>query len=87
MLDNFEQPRELKFWVDDRLLEKLHVGMHLEASVKELNFGIFYFDAVQILRPTFFTILPNEQMLDWRRVEGQWLPPRSKEEDQQLQEE
>ena len=76
LLSNESKPDEMEFWVDDLLLEKLHVGMYLEATVRKLNFGIVYFDAVQMLRPTYFTFLANEQMLEWRKVESEWLAPR-----------
>ncbi|KAL9128693.1 MAG: hypothetical protein Q9217_002686 [Psora testacea] len=81
--------KDYEFWVEDVLLDKLFVGMKLEATVKQLNFGIWYFDAVFGVHCSFFTFLPNEMMIGWRAVEKEWLPPRSMEYegDQEVQNE
>ena len=76
LLQNPQASQEYNFWLDDELLQKLCVGMKLETTVKEVDFGIYYFDTVQMLRASFYSLLPNELMIGWKRVEDEWLPPR-----------
>ncbi|KAL9101991.1 MAG: hypothetical protein Q9163_002820 [Psora crenata] len=68
--------KEYEFWADDVLIEKLSVGMKFEATVKQLSFGIWFFDAVFGIHCSFFTSLPNEMIIGWKKVEREWLPPR-----------
>ena len=65
-----------EFWVEDVLLDKLFVGMKFEATVKQLSFGIWYFDAILGVHCSFLTFLPNDMMTGWREIEKEWLPPR-----------
>ena len=71
--------KQYEFWAEDYLLDKLFVGMKFEATVKQLSFGIWYFDAVFGVHCSFYTYLPNEMMIGWKKVEKEWLPPRPKE--------
>ena len=50
--------------------------MKLQVTVKELSFGIYFFDAITGVHCSFFTILPNELMLGWKEIEKEWLLPR-----------
>jgi len=68
--------KEYEFWLEDEVLEKCFVGMKMEADVKELSFGVCYFDAVFGVYASFFNVLPNGLMVGWREVEKEWLKPR-----------
>lgn len=67
-----------EFWVEDKVLQKCFVGMKLEATVTQLSFGVFYFDAIYGVHCSFYQVLPNKLMRDWREPEKEWLPPRKK---------
>ena len=77
MLRHPRPHQDYEFLVEDELLKRLCTGMRLETTVRELNFGFHYFDAVQMLRCSFFTLLPNELIDGWRKIEDEWLLPRS----------
>ena len=68
--------REYEFWLEDEVLKHILVGMKFQATVKQLSFGIYYFDAISGIHCSFFTILPNELMLGWKEIEKEWLLPR-----------
>ena len=70
---------EYEFWVEDHVLEKCFVGMKLSATVRELSFGLKFFDSVFGVWCSFFTVLPNEAMAEWRKVEDEPLPMRKVE--------
>lgn len=74
------------FWMEDRIIDKLHVGMKIQATVHQLSFGIYHIDNVHAVRCSFYDILTNEMMLGWKTVEKAWLPPRP-QADQGAQEE
>lgn len=67
-----------EFWVENDVLSHCVVGMKLEATVTELSFGVSYFDAVSGVHCSFYQLLPNELMADWREPEKEWLPMRKK---------
>lgn len=74
-------PPELKtyeFWVEEELLRKCAVGMKFEATVRETSFGLTYFDAFLGVHCSFYKLLPNELMSDWREIEKVWLPMKKK---------
>ena len=73
---NPKPTEEFQFWMEDEILEHMFIGLKFEASVKQMSFGIQYFDAVNEMHPSFLTILPNEAMIGWREIEAVWLPPR-----------
>ena len=73
--------KNYEFWVEDSLLESLFQGMKFEATVKQLSFGVWYFDAIFGIHCSFLTFLPNEMMIGWRQIEDEWLPPRSTEDE------
>lgn len=72
-----EAPAEFEFWVEDELLRHLFVGMKFETQVHRTSFGFDYFDVVTAVWCSFFTLLPNEQMIGWREP-GPKLPMREK---------
>ena len=53
-------------WVEGSVLESCFVGMKFVATVRELNVGIKYFDSVNHIFCSFFTLLPNELMDGWK---------------------
>lgn len=71
------QPRrqvEYEFWMEEHILSKVFPGLKFEADVYELTFGIYFFDSPANFRCSFFTWLPNEAMVGWRKHE--YLVPR-----------
>lgn len=69
--------KEYELWVEDEILEKCFVGMRVDATIRELNFGILYFDTVIGVHCSFYSLLPNEMIIGWREP-GPRLPPREK---------
>ncbi len=63
--------REFEFWVEDDVLVHCFPGMKLEATVCELKNGLRYLDVVHMVYCSFYTLLPNELMRDWKEVK--WL--------------
>ena len=72
--------KEYELWVEDEILEKCFVGMKFDATLRELNFGVLYFDTVIGVHCSFYTLLPNELMIGWREP-GPRLPMREKNVD------
>ena len=75
-------PKEIKdyeLWVEDNVLRKCFVGMKFITTVKELSFGILYFDELRGIYCSFYDLLPNDAMIGWRKIETTWLPMREKE--------
>lgn len=66
--------KDYEFWVEDEILENCVVGMKFEATVRETSFGLTFFDAFQSVHCSFYDMLPNELMADWREIEEEWLP-------------
>ncbi|KAL9597136.1 MAG: hypothetical protein Q9219_005358 [cf. Caloplaca sp. 3 TL-2023] len=66
------------FLVEDYVLETCFVGMKFEATVREMSFGLKYFDTVAGVFCSFYTLLPNELMIGWRVPEAEPLPYRVK---------
>ncbi len=69
------------FLVEDYVLETCFVGMKLEVTVREMSFGLEFFDAVSAVLCSFYTLLPNELMLGWRIPEAKHLPYRKSNND------
>lgn len=57
---------EYEFWIDKDLLSYLHVGTKMTTKVHRTSFGVEYFDLVQAIYCSFYTLLPNEEILGWR---------------------
>ena len=70
-----DSKNEYEFWIDEDLLSCLHVGTKMTTKVHRTNFGVEYFDSVQAVYCSFYTLLPNEQMIGWREP-GPPLPYR-----------
>ena len=66
--------KKYEFWLEEDILHKCSVGMKFEATIRELSFGLTYFDAIQGVRPSFYQLIPNELMGDWKEIEKDWLP-------------
>lgn len=64
------------FLVEDYVLAACFVGMKLEVTVREMSFGLKFFDAVSVVFCSFYTLMPNELMLGWRIPEASPLPYR-----------
>ena len=62
---------EYTFFIELPLISQLRVGMHLEATIHELNCGIWWFDDFRVVYPSFDTYLTNDLMLGWK--EPRWL--------------
>lgn len=58
--------KEYEFWIEDAVLAHCFLGMKIEATVHELSFGGWYFDAVFGVYCDFYEVLPNELMYGWR---------------------
>lgn len=65
-MDSDIKDGEAEFWVEDDALEECFVGLKMEARVHETNVGLNYFDTVNGLYCSFYTVLPNEAMEKWR---------------------
>ena len=72
------ETKHYEFWIEKDILSQCVVGMKIEATVTQLSFGISYFDAISGVHCSFYQILPNELMADWRAPEKEWLPMRKK---------
>lgn len=55
-----------EFFVEEVVLQHLFVGMKLEATVRKLNCGIWFFDEVLRAFCSFDTYLCNELMVGWK---------------------
>lgn len=60
------------FWLDDHILPHCFVGMKLEIDVRELNIGIKFMVDVHGIFCSFYTLLPNEKVID------SWTEPSEK---------
>ncbi|KAL9005150.1 MAG: hypothetical protein Q9188_002064 [Gyalolechia gomerana] len=66
------------FLVEDYVLETCFVGMKFEATIREMSFGLKFFDTTHGVFCSFYTLLPNELMIGWRVPEAEPLPYRGK---------
>ena len=76
MRDRGVQIRNYEFWVEDEILKHCFLGMKLDVTVRTLSFGLSYFDAVSGIFCSFYQVIPNAMMDDWKKVESEWLPRR-----------
>lgn len=67
-----------EFLIEDYILENCFVGMKMEVTVREMSFGLKFFDKMLGAYCSFYTILPNEMMAGWRKPEDEPLPMRKK---------
>ena len=74
-------PKEIKeyeLWVEDNVLGLCFLGMKFITTIKELSFGVLYFDELRGVYASFYQMLPNDLMIGWRKIEKTWLPMREK---------
>ena len=62
---------EYTFFIPLPLITYLRVGMHIEATIHELNCGIWFFDDYRVVYPGFDVFLTNDFMVGWK--EPRWL--------------
>ena len=77
-----KEVKEYELWVEGHVMEKCFVGMKFVTVIKELSFGIRYFDALMGVYCSFYNVLPNEEVIGWREPEKEWLPPRESVEEE-----
>ena len=68
--------KSYELWIEDSVLAHCFVGMKFDATIRHLSFGIYYLDSWQWGYCTFYTVLPNELMLGFKK--HRYLPPRPK---------
>jgi Argonaute siRNA chaperone (ARC) complex subunit Arb1 len=73
-LVNGGEIRTFEFWIEVSILQHMFKGMRIEAHVYRLSFGVWYFDSIIGVYPSFLTLLPNDDMIGWR--EHKYLEPR-----------
>lgn len=66
---------EYEFWIEEDLLSCLHVGTKMTTKVHRTSFGVNYFDSVHAVYCSFYTLLPNDEIIGWREP-GPILPYR-----------
>lgn len=71
-----QETKEYELWIEDHVLDLCFVGMKFITIIKELSFGVLYFDELRGIFPSFHTMLPNDLMIGWRKIEKTWLPRR-----------
>ncbi|KAL8690017.1 MAG: hypothetical protein Q9218_004450 [Villophora microphyllina] len=70
-----------EFLVEDYILDNCFVGMKMEVTVRELSFGLKFIDRIEGAYCSFYTILPNELMIGWKKPEDEPLPMRKRNVD------
>jgi len=63
--------KEYMFWVDQDILKWCFVGMKIETTVRTLGNGLQFFDNVTDVKCSFYTLLNNELVLQWK--EPKWI--------------
>ncbi|KAK5696619.1 hypothetical protein LTR97_007923 [Elasticomyces elasticus] len=66
MEEKADKTQRFEFLVEAETLAFCEPGMKMEAVVKELDLGIKWLDAVEVVYPTFHTWLPNENIMAWK---------------------
>ncbi|KAL8703026.1 MAG: hypothetical protein Q9201_003802 [Fulgogasparrea decipioides] len=67
-----------EFLLEDYVLENCFLGMKFEATVRELSFGLKFFDAFTGVYCSFYEISPNELVSNWKQPEDEPLPLKKK---------
>lgn len=57
---------DLEFLVEMTLLPLCYPGLKVNTNVWELNCGLCYFDEILSTYPTFYTVIANDLMLEWK---------------------
>lgn len=58
---------DFDFLLEENLLQFCYPGLKIMTNVWRLNCGVYYFDDILSTYPTFYTILANELMLEWKQ--------------------
>ncbi|PGH26951.1 hypothetical protein AJ80_01335 [Polytolypa hystricis UAMH7299] len=61
------KPNEFEFFVEESRLKLCFVGMKVRAAIWELNCGVHYFDRPLATYCSFYTVLPNDSMIGWKK--------------------
>ena len=62
---------EYIFFIEERIQLDLRLGMKIEATIRKLNCGLWFFDEFLRVYPSFDTFLANELMAGWK--DSRWL--------------
>jgi hypothetical protein len=54
-------------WVEESVLDVCFVGMKFQGVMREMSFGVRFLDMVGAAHCAFFDVLPNEDMLGWKK--------------------
>ena len=65
--NGYGQAKEYQFFMEESLLDMYFVGMKVSASVWRMNCGVHYFDKVVGVYCSFYTVLPNDDMIGWKK--------------------
>ena len=57
---------EFEFLVELPLLKLFYPGLKVMTSVWKMNGGLHYFDDIISVYPTFYTVIANDLMLEWK---------------------
>jgi hypothetical protein len=57
---------QFEFLVDMSILDRMFVGLKLQAHVRQTSFGLWYFESIGSALCSFYTYLPNEAMIGWK---------------------
>ena len=59
------EDRKFEFFIEDHILSQIFLGMKCIVTVRELSFGITYFDEISGIYCSFYDVLPNSLMDNW----------------------
>ena len=80
-----DDTRIFTFVIENRILSQFFPGMKLLATVREMSFGITYFDTVHGVFCSFYDELSNGLMMDNWVEPGEDLPYRDKKNEQKVE--
>lgn len=58
---------EYEFFIEESLLDWFFEGMKVDARVWSLNCGVHFFEKIYAMYCSFYTALPNESMMGWKK--------------------
>ncbi|KAJ5165784.1 hypothetical protein N7492_006080 [Penicillium capsulatum] len=58
---------DFEFLLEEELLQLCYPRLKFMTSVWRLNCGVYYFDDILSTYPTFYTVLANDLMLEWKQ--------------------
>lgn len=65
--DSRQDPEHFDFLLEENLLELCYPGLKVMTNVWRLNCGVYYFDHILSTYPTFYTVIANDLMMDWKK--------------------